>query len=199
MLQAESIQRILPGVFRWEIFSAEHKVALCSHAIVVSGRLICFDPVPLADAPFDELSRQGGPSAIVLTNENHERDCALWRDSWRVPIWADATASLTIAGVQRFERHQSQWQDWQLHRLVGGAGGEIALQQPSDSLVVCGDAIVNLPTRGLELLPDKYCRDPASLRNSLRKLVSQPFDRLMLAHGTSVLENASDRVAALLG
>ena len=80
MLQAESIQRILPGVFRWEIFSAEHKVELCSHAVVVSGRLICFDPVPLADEPFDELSRQGVPSAIVLTNENHERDCAHWRE-----------------------------------------------------------------------------------------------------------------------
>ena len=198
MNKAESIQPILPGVFRWKIFSAEHKVELCSHAVVVSGRIICFDPVPLANEPFYELSRQGVPNAIVLTNENHERDCAVWRERWRVPIRADAAAALTIAGVQRFERDQSHWQDWQLHRLVGGAEGELALRLSRDSLVICGDAIVNLPSRQLELLPDKYCRDPALLRGSLRELVGQPFNRLVMAHGSPVLENASSRVAALL-
>jgi hypothetical protein len=198
MNEAESIQQIFPGVFRWKIFSAEHKVELCSHAVVVNGQLICFDPVPLANEAFYELSRQGMPNAIVLTNENHQRDCAVWRERWRVPIWADAAASLTIAGIQRFESEQSHWQSWQLHRLVGGAGGETALRWSRESLVVCGDAIVNLPSRGLELLPDKYCRDPALLRRRLRELVGQPFNRLVMAHGSPVLENASARVSELL-
>src|SRR3954471_1231183 len=112
-LVAQSIQEILPGVFRWEIFSPQHKVELTSHAIVSGGKLFCFDPIALADDPLRQLSHHGQPTAIVLTNENHERDSVAWHERWQVPIWAAADATLSIPEVQRFSPGQSEWKGFQ--------------------------------------------------------------------------------------
>ena len=61
---------------------------------------------------------------------------------------------------------------------------------------VFGDAVVHLPERGLELLPDKYCTDPAALRISLAGVPA--FERAVFAHGQPLLTGASAKVAALL-
>lgn len=86
--------------------------------------------------------------------------------------------------------------EWKAFPLPGGAPGEMAFQHVSRSLMVFGDAVVNLPERGLELLPAKYCRDQAELRCSLRTL--PPFERAVFAHGQPLLSAASERIAALL-
>jgi hypothetical protein len=197
-LAAQSIQEIVPGVFRWEIFSPNHKVELTSHAIVTGGKIFCFDPIPLADEPFRQLSHHGQPIAIVLTNENHERDSLAWRKRWQVPIWAAADAILSIPEVQRFSPGQLEWKGLHLHSMSGGAGGEIAFRLAGQSLVVFGDSVVNLPSRQLELLPAKYCRNPAELRHNLALLLAEPFDCMVMAHGTPILREASRRLAELL-
>src|SRR5437879_2496617 len=107
-IRAESIEEILPGVFRWEAFSPEHKVELTSHAVVFGGKVFCFDPIALAEDPFRRLSRLGQPAAIILTNENHERGCRSWREQWRVPVWAAAEAVLTVPEVERFDLQQPE-------------------------------------------------------------------------------------------
>jgi hypothetical protein len=197
MLIADKMDECMSGVFRWEMFSTEHKVELSSHAVVAQGRLFCFDPIPLADDAFDELSRHG-PAAIVLSNENHERVAALWRERWQVPVWGAPEASLLLHDVKRFLPGQTQWEGWWLHWVQGGAGGELAFRFAGLSLVVFGDAIVNLPKRGLELLPEKYCHDQGKLRQNLRNLLKEPFERALMAHGQPILESASTKIADLL-
>jgi hypothetical protein len=64
--------------------------------------------------------------------------------------------------------------------------------------MVFGDAVVNLDGRGLELLPDKYCTDPAQLRNSLRSLREISFENALFAHGTPLIGSAAARIAGLL-
>ncbi|MCW5558698.1 MAG: hypothetical protein KIT22_12815, partial [Verrucomicrobiae bacterium] len=66
---------ILPGVFRWSADSPAHKVELSSHAVRDPGRLLIFDPIPLARS-LDLPGRDEG--VILLTNENHLRDAAAW-------------------------------------------------------------------------------------------------------------------------
>ena len=195
---APSFQEIQPGLFRWELFSPEHKVELSSHAILVEGRLFCFDPIPLADEPFAQLSARGRPTAIFLTNENHERDCIAWRERWQTPVWAAADAALTVEDVIRFQPGRREWREFDLHFLNGGAGGEVAFRFGPRSLLIFGDAVVNLPSRKLELLPSKYCRDPLELRRGLAELVREPFQHMTMAHGMPVLGEASDKLAKLL-
>jgi len=195
---AKSYQEILPGVFRWEMFSADHKVELTSHAVLVEGRLYCFDPIPLAAEAMDQLAAVGKPTAIILTSENHIRASSEWQNRWQVPIWASVEASVTMRGVTRFVATDDAWLDWELHPLPGGPGGEMAFRLASQSLVVMGDAVVNLPKRRLELLPDKYCRDTVELRRSLKTLIAQPFSKMVMAHGNPILADASAQVAGLI-
>jgi len=198
MLVAESCAEILPGVFRWEIFSPEHRVELTSHAVLLGGNLYGFDPIPLAESAFQKLSARGKPLALALTNENHERAGAQWRARWCVPLWASPEARLELPSVERFAAGPGMWQGWQLEPLPGGAGGELAFRLATESLVVFGDAVINLPGRGLELLPAKYCRDQARLRVSVATLAAWPFERAVFAHGAPILERASERIAAML-
>lgn len=195
---APCISEILPSVFRWEAYSLAHKVELTSHAIVREGRLFIFDPIPLADVARKSLLEQGKPAAIILTNENHERAALDWQQALQVPIYASSSAKLGILAVERISLAQTEWQGWRLHHLAGGAGGEIAFRWPERSVVVLGDAVVNLPTRRLELLPDKYCENPAALRTSLRELVAEPFSNLLMAHGVALTGDASAQLAGLL-
>lgn len=185
-----------PGVFRWAAFSPAHKVELTSHAVLLGGRLFIFDPIPLAEPAVAALLAAAPVAAIVLTSENHERAAAAWHRHTGVPLWAAPDAVLELPDVNRLPAAPGPWQGWQLHDLAGGAGGEIALRCMALDLVVAGDALVNLPGRGLEVLPAKYCRDQAALRSRLRALADEPFGRLLVAHGEPVMERASERVLA---
>jgi hypothetical protein len=197
-IPARSFQEIQPGLFRWEFYSPEHKVELSSHAVLADGKLLCFDPIPLADEPFAQLSACGRPAAIFLTNENHERDCVAWRERWQTPIWAAPDAALTVKDVMRFQPGRRECGEIDLHFLEGGAGGEVAFRFNSRSLLIFGDAVVNLPLRKLELLPAKYCRDQQGLRRSLAKLVREPFEHMAMAHGMPVLGKAHEKLVTLL-
>ena len=198
MQLATAIEEVLPGIFRWEQYSPEHKVELTSHAIIQEGRIFVFDPIPLASAAMALLVERASMTAIVLTNENHQRDAVSWRNQCNVPIWAAAEAMLPWPDVRRFQRSETEWQGWKVQWLDGAAGGEVALRWDRESVVVCGDAIVNLPGRGLELLPEKYCRNQTQLKQSLRILAACPFERLLMAHGRPVLAEASQCVGRLL-
>ncbi|MBC8001331.1 MAG: hypothetical protein H7X97_01970 [Opitutaceae bacterium] len=198
MQPAVMIEEVLPDVFRWEQYSPAHKVNLTSHAIIREGRIFVFDPIALVAEPMALLAARGSIAAIVLTNDNHERDAASWRDRCDIPIWAADEASLPWPGVRRFHRAEQNWEGWKLEWLDGAAGGELAFRWNEQSLVVCGDAIVNLPDRGLELLPEKYCRNQSQLKQSVRNWVAVPFERLLMAHGLPLMEEASQRVARLV-
>jgi glyoxylase-like metal-dependent hydrolase (beta-lactamase superfamily II) len=193
---ATTVSEILPGVFRWAAFSPHHKVELASHAVWDGRTLLVFDPIPLAAEVFDWFPVPHAPDAIVLTNENHERDARHWRELFPLAVWAAPEAQCALAGVRWLAEGPAPFPGWEVFFLPGGAGGETAWLCSGLSLMVFGDAVVNLPERGLELLPAKYCRDPAELRRSLANL--PPFERAVFAHGQPLVSAASERIAALL-
>ncbi len=196
---APGLAEPFPGVFRWAAFSPAHKVELASHAVRLDGRLFVFDPIPLRDEDVRTLLVAAPVAALVLTNENHGRAAAAWRELTGAPVWAAPDAAVALAEVRRLPLAAGGWEGWRLHDLTGGAGGEVALRSPALDLVVAGDALVNLPGRGLEILPAKYGRDQAALRERLRRLASEPFGRLVMAHGDPLAADASTRIQALAG
>ncbi|HEY1172018.1 MAG TPA: MBL fold metallo-hydrolase [Verrucomicrobiae bacterium] len=195
---ATEVQEILPGVFRWECFSPEHKVELTSHAVLVDGQLFIFDPIGLTVSAKQRLLSDHHVAAIVLTNENHERSADEWRKETNAPVWASAEAKLVLENVNRWEAGTVRWNSWEIVPLPGGAGGEVALCWRERSLVVLGDAVFNLPKYGFDVLPKKYCRDQAMLKTSLLKLIEMPFDTVIFAHGTPLLKVASVKIRELV-
>lgn len=197
-----SVETVLPGVLRWSAYSPAHKVELTSHAVAIgAGTGLVFDPIPLTAEIWDWFPPAGPPLGIVLTNDNHERDAAAWRALFPIPVWAPPEFTATPPGLQKWNtgpNPQSPYQDWDIVPLPGGAPGESAWSCAARSLVVFGDAVVNLDGRALELLPDKYCTDPGRLRESLRELVKRGFENALFAHGRPLIGSASRRIAALL-
>lgn len=190
---ATSFAEIAPGIVRWAAFSPFHRVELTSHAMLTATGLMVFDPIPLVEPECVRLRALAGRAAIVLTNGNHERAAAEWHERWGVSP-ESRTPQLFAP-----ELAVAEWTDrdgWRAIRLDGGAPGETLFLHEGLSLGVFGDAVVNLPERGLELLPDKYCTDPAALRISLTGLPT--FERAVFAHGQPLLSGASAKVAALL-
>lgn len=196
---APALEEPFPGVFRWAAFSPAHKVELASHAVRLEGRLFIFDPIPLCGEGVRALLATAPVAALVLTNENHARAAAAWRDLAGAPLWAAPDAAVALPEVRRLPLAAGAWGGWRLHDLAGGAGGEVALRSPALDLVVAGDALVNLPGRGLEILPAKYCRDRSALRAALRRMTDEPFGRLVMAHGGPLVADAAARVRALAG
>jgi len=198
MMTAPTLQHVWPGVFRWAVFSPEHRVELASHAVQGPSGLVVFDPIALADEALDRLCAAGQPVAIVLTNANHGRDAAAWRTRYGCEIYGPPEGESGIVGARCFGGKPCPLPSWEAIPLPGGAPGETAFLLPVHSLVVLGDAVVNLPQRGLELLPDKYCTAPGLLRIGLRKLVDRTFARAVMAHGEPIPADAARRISELL-
>lgn len=199
MPPASTVSEILPGVHRWSAFSPEHKVELTAHSVCDGRSSLVFDPIPLTDEVSDWFLTPYAPDAVVLTNENHERDATAWRERYPLAIWAAPEAQLSLSGVRRWDPTRPSFAGWGIVPLPGGAGGETAWFHAEKSLVVFGDAVVNLPGRGLEVLPAKYCCDQPSLRASLSALVQRTFENAVFAHGEPLLGEASSRIAEMLG
>jgi glyoxylase-like metal-dependent hydrolase (beta-lactamase superfamily II) len=186
-----------PSIWRWWGFSPDHKVELMSHAVRgPGGAWVVFDPIPMDPDPLRAWGAGRRVEAILLTNGNHERAAAAWRPVWDCPVLGPAGVSWEMEGIRSDQEVLPE--GWQPFRLEGGAPGETAWWLPSKALMVFGDAVVNLSGRGLELLPDKYCQDPRRLRESLRSLVSIPFESALFAHGDPIPQHASVHIGELL-
>jgi glyoxylase-like metal-dependent hydrolase (beta-lactamase superfamily II) len=200
MEQAKAVESVLPNVFRWEAYSSEHKVELTSHAVNADGKLYVFDPIPLDSIAMADLWSRGTPTAIVITNDNHQRDALTWATQWQVPIWASADTGLQLAGMHHFRPGETDWEGpWKLETLPGGSKGEVAFRWPEESLVIVGDAVTNLKLQGFALLPEKYSQDQNRLKQSLRSLAGNPFEYLLLGHGLPLLGGASKQIEQLVG
>ena len=196
MIAATNALEIRPGVHRWAAYSPAHRVELAAHSVWDEKVLLVFDPIPLAAEVFDWFPGPHAPAAVILTNAHHERDTARWRALFPLAVWAAPDAPLTLIGVRRWDPDAPPFPGWKIVPLPGGAAGETAWFCPAKSLIIFGDAVVNLPGRGLELLPAKYCRDPTLLRESLRQLPE--FDHAVFAHGEPILGAAAEKITALL-
>jgi hypothetical protein len=192
MSPALTVQQVMPHIRRWTAYSPAHRVELTSHAVQTAQGWWIFDPIPLQSPPFSP----GEIAGILLTNDNHERDCAAWAGLYGIDCWASAEAVDLPTWVRRWSR-PGPFLGWNWIPLPGGAPGETAFHDPDRSLLVLGDAVVNLPGRSLEILPDKYCRDPRQLRESLRLLPI--VETALVAHGEPLLKDAGRRLQGLLG
>lgn len=192
----EAAREILPGVWRWQRYSPEHKVDLTSHAVLADGALWIFDPVFSGQA-LSALGAMANPKFIVLTNENHERDTQRWQHELGAPIWASAEAGFPFPHG-KLDAATAALGPWRLSFIKGAAKGETAFGLTTLDLVLFGDAIVNLPGRGLEVLPAKYCRDQALLKREIAELLQVPFATALMAHGDIIAAGASEHLRALL-
>lgn len=85
---------------------------------------------------------------------------------------------------------------WQIVHTPGHTPGSISLYQPTDRILICGDALSNREGK-LSLSPSHYNDDQAGAAASARKLVDYPCDVLCCGHGPVIRSGADRQIVAL--
>ncbi len=189
--------------YQWETYDPASRVDLSASALAVEGRLFFVDPIPLARNALDELTAENLPVGIVVTNGNHARAAEAFRRRFNVPLCL-TEAARTESGLEPDVTIPGEGGPvfggvFEAIPVPGGAVGEVALYRPDDGgLLIVGDAVINLPSFPLGLLPAKYCSSHNHLRRSVTRLLERPFSRMLFAHGEPLMSRAHERLAALL-
>lgn len=195
------VQQFATGAFYWEQFSPEIKTDLSCAAWRDGDAVALIDPVPLTMSALYEVVRRVNRVAVLLTNANHERGAQWFRARFSLEIWAHLAAEPDLkTSVQHyFDDGASLPGGLRAIHLPGSSASETAFFMPNNGgIVFVGDALVNMSSSGLAFLPDKYSKDPAQSRQSLRKLLALDFEKMTFAHGQPIVHNAKARLTALL-
>ncbi len=189
MPTATNLRQIVPCLWTWHAYDPEVKVDLFSCALQSEAGLVLVDPIALDEQGMNALASAGPVHAIVLTNANHARQSAEFKRRWNVPVLAhrDAVMDLDVAIDGLLQAGDSFGGGIQVLELPGAGAGEIALHDRSGRMHF-GDAVVNLDSTGLCLLPEKYCSDPAQLKKSVAALRGLHADVITFAHGAPMVE-----------
>ncbi len=198
MKRADEIQEVRPGLFFWQAYEPSVKVDLSCCAQVTKRGLVLIDPIPLGKSALAELLEVAAPGAIVLTNGNHGRAAAEFRQRFSIPIYAhaDAVNELGIEVDHLVADGETILDEFTVTAIAGAAAGEVVLHRLE--VLHFGDAVIHLPPLGFDLLPDKYCRDPREMRCALGKLLRFPCEVLTFAHGLPIVAHARQRLSLLL-
>lgn len=198
-MRAEEIQEVLPGLYFWQAYSPEVKTELSSVAIRTGAGLVLVDPIPLAPAAMEELMGFGQPASIVLTNGNHERASAFFKQKFGVPIIAHEAAQEDFKADQIVREGEKIHGELEVVELAGFGSGEIALFSPTGpGVVMVGDALINVGSHGFAPLPDKYRSDAKIGRGPLEKLLKFSFKVMTFAHGLPIASAGRERLQNIL-
>jgi glyoxylase-like metal-dependent hydrolase (beta-lactamase superfamily II) len=201
MTSADEFQAVGDKLYHWSVYEPAMKCDLNATALRVGSGLVIADPIPLAEPAWEELVAQAPLRAVVITNGNHAREAATFREKHQVPI---VTAMATRKDLGELRPDVVLLENELLYGLCaipipGATPGETAFYFREGGVLVIGDAVINVDSeKGLQLLPDKYCDDPEQNRASLAKLLSLDFHTITFAHGAPVTTRAKEKWAALL-
>lgn len=174
----------MPGIGTWTAYSEEVRAELTGTAVLADGELVLIDPIPLPDSALAGLTALGSPRAILLTSANHQRSSREYAEKLGVPVYAPLLARQELRADVWFVPGDPVLPcGMEAISLPGFAVGESAFYLRDLGALVLGDAVVNLPSRGPEILPEKYCGDRSVGIRSLHALKELKFDLVCLAHG----------------
>jgi len=193
--------RIASNIAIWHDYDSSVKAELYSTCLRTSGGAYFIDPIPLQSEVFSELIGSNSVAGIIVTNSNHHRSLEKFAEQYSVPIFARGEAfphklPLQFRSVADGDKI---YEELTVIALEGATDGEIALHYaPDGGTFIIGDALINFEPYGFTFLPAKYCSNQKQMRRSLRKLLDHRAQRMLFAHGTPILSDASQKLRALL-
>jgi hypothetical protein len=201
MRPATTLNRITASLWGWASFQTQWKIDFNSYAIKTPDGVVFVDPTMPDRAVVQKLEALGNPLAIVLTNAHHERDADAFRKKYDVQIYAHEKAPsdcdtkidvLAVNGEKLPGRLKTIF-------LPGVTTSEMALyMKVAGGVLLMGDALLNTPGKGLQILPDQFIEDKKLARASLQKLLEYNFKIATFAHGDPIIKDAKKRIAAFL-
>jgi hypothetical protein len=190
------MNEIAPNIFHWTAVHPNIGIEVSSYLLADSGTLL--DPL-LPPEGLEWFDGDRRPRQVVLTNRHHLRHSESFAEAFAVPIACHEAGLHEFSGgpdVKGFA-----WGD----ELAPGVialevdaicDEETALRIDSgDGFLAVADAVVNYD--GLGFVPDQYIGDdPPAIHRAIReaygRLLDEPFDSLLLAHGPPIVGGAKE-------
>ncbi|MBV8149509.1 MAG: cupin domain-containing protein [Candidatus Eremiobacteraeota bacterium] len=191
----------VPSGWMWSAWQAERGIAFNSYLFERDGGCVAVDPLPLDDQSADQIADLGGVHTIVLTNRDHERAAAAFRERFDARVLASAAEAtlftLPIDGT--FDDRDEVFPGAVAVALPHGkTAGEIALHIAAAKTAIVGDALIGAPAGALGLLPDDKLEDRTQFVFSLRRLWELQLETLLLCDGQPIFSGADEAIATLL-
>jgi len=196
---ASNLREIVKGLGFWSALHEEWQVDFSSCAWKAQDELVLIDPVELDAANLLKLEKIGKPTAILLTNQNHERHADWFRRKYGIKVHAhrDAVPGIEITPDEFFCDGATLSGGLRVIHLPGTCPSESAFYtEANGGMVLAGDLVVN-GKEGLAFLPDDYCQDAKQNRESAKKLLKLEFETLTVAHGNPIHPKAREQFARL--
>jgi glyoxylase-like metal-dependent hydrolase (beta-lactamase superfamily II) len=198
------VDEIAPGLWHWTARHPHINSDVSTYYLVAERVLI--DPMtPPAGATW--FRDQGSePEHVVLSNRHHDRDAWRLREEFGCEVHCIANGCYELEGrgpVTPFEFGDELPGGIAVYEVDAICPDETALHIPAHRALVCADGLVRWPgAEGLTFVPDSLMDDPertkAGLREAYRRLLELDFDRLLLAHGAPVTQEAKAALRAYL-
>lgn len=192
---------IFDDIYSWSVFSEIRQIDFNGHLWVRPEGNVLIDPVPMMESDLAQFDELGGASLIVLTNSDHEREAEFFRKRTgadTVVHEADADALQVAADRQISDGEEIVSGLQAIHLRYGKSPGEIALYFSEKRALLSGDLIVGEPIGLLTLLADEKLEDPSKAALELRKILTLPFDAILVGDGHSILQDARRRLTECL-
>jgi glyoxylase-like metal-dependent hydrolase (beta-lactamase superfamily II) len=194
-------REIVPGLWRWTAFHPAWKQDVGCVALESGEGLVLVDPLVLGEPPgtgpaWEALGRAaaGRSVGIVLTIFYHQRSaCEILPRHPGATLWAVPEKSDEIACEVTHPFRPGDRLPGGLEALETGREGEIMLWEPRSGTLIPGDVLLGAPEGGLMLCPEDWLQEGyglADLARTLAPLLVLPIQRVLVAHGEPVLEDA---------
>lgn len=200
------MQKILPQVYHWTTFHEGIRQDVHSYCYAGPKFSVLIDPMVPSEG-LDWFREQAKPEHVFLTNRLHYRGCGEFAKAFGVTVWCHS------AGLHEFSPEQKVRGFEHGDELPGGIQAlkvgslcpeETALLLPRETgALALGDAVIR-ERDVLEFVPDELMGDDPvqvkrGLKSALAALLDQPFDHLLLAHGSPWLGGGKKALQKLVG
>jgi glyoxylase-like metal-dependent hydrolase (beta-lactamase superfamily II) len=189
------MREIVPGITIWSVFSEGTGLDFNGYAIATSSGAMLVDPPDPGPEGWDALAELS-PHVVYLTNRNHSRAAAAFREHFSIPVRVHA-ADMEAAEVKADEPAVAGpigAGEVIAVRVPGKSPGELAFHVPAREALVVGDVVICPPGAGLTTYPDEVIDDRDELLRSAQKLSQLDFDALLLCDGDPVVSGGKQRL-----
>jgi hypothetical protein len=201
MTPATSLKKVARTLYGWSSFHTQWKLDFDSYALKTPEGVVFVDPMKPSPEVVEKLEAWGVPVAIFLTNANHDRDADWFRKRYQIQIYAHEKAQVdcdTKIDVLVVDNEKLPGGVTALPLLGTSAGGVAFYSKQSGGILLIGDALLNLPGKGLSLLAEQYLEDRKLVLKSLRQLLDLNFKIATFAHGDPLTEDAKPTIEKFL-
>jgi glyoxylase-like metal-dependent hydrolase (beta-lactamase superfamily II) len=189
------MREIAPDVQTWSVLSQEKGYAFNGYAVSTEAGTVLIDPPDPGPDGWDTIDLLEPFAGVWLTNRNHSRAAASFRERYDLTVWAhEADAEQLEAGADRTVRGEETVAGIEVVHVPGKSPGEIAFHLPRSRALVVGDVVIGVPPGELSTYPAEVIDDRAQLLRSAARLLSYDFDALLLCDGEPLPAGGKDKL-----